>query len=655
MTRGMIPTDLFRLQWVSDVRIAPDGRTLAFTVTRLDEEADDYRSAIWVVPADGSTPARRLTSGGSKDSAPRWSPDGTRLAFLSDRDGGKAQVYVLDVNGGEARQLGTIPEGAGAPVWSPDGTRLVSVVRTGDEEQGSTQDSHKPKTPPARLITVLKYRYNGEGFTYDRRRHLFVINAASGETRQLTRGDWDDIQPAWSPDSRCLVFVSARHPDRDYDHAADIFVVDAEGGEPVRVTPGGGVSALPAWSPDGRSIAYLGYADAADSPRNSRLWLIPAAGGSPHCLTAHLDRDLAITETAAPIWQADGAAIIVGVQDHGSVGVIQVQVADGTVLPLVYGKRSVTSYSVANTTVAFTAAEAHRPAEVYVRTTLGERQVTALNADWCATVELPEPEHFIVHSDGGEIDAWVMRPAGFAPGRRYPTLVNIHGGPFAQYGWTFFDEFQVQAGAGYAVLSCNPRGSSGREDAFARAIIGCPGEPDSADVLAMLDEALPQYDFLDPGRLGLIGGSYGGYLAGWIVGHTDRFVAAVPERGLYNRYSKDGTSDIWSGYTYLRVHQWQNPELYWRYSPIAYVQNIRTPLLILHSEEDLRCPIEQAEQLFTALKQMRREVRFVRFPGENHELSRSGKPSHRVQRFGYILDWFAEKLQPSRSLEHTGL
>ena len=529
-------------------------------------------------------------------------------------------------------------------MWSPDGTRLVSVVRTGREEQGSAQHSHKPKTPPARLITVLKYRYNGEGFTYDRRRHLFVIDAASGETRQLTQGDWDDTQPAWSPDSRRLAFVSARHPDRDHDHAVDIFVADADGGAPTQVTPGGGVCALPAWSPDGRSIAYLGYAEAADAPRNSRLWLVPAAGGPPRCLTAHLDRDLAITETAAPIWQADGSAIVVGVQDRGTTGVIQVQVADGTVLPLVHGKRSVTSYSVANATVAFTAAEPHRPAEVYVRTALGERQVTALNAGWCATVALPEPEHFIVRAEGGEIDAWVMRPAGFEPGQRYPTLVNIHGGPFAQYGWTFFDEFQVQTGAGYAVLSCNPRGSSGREDAFARAIIGCPGEPDSADVLAMLDEALRRYDFLDPERVGLIGGSYGGYLAGWLVGHTDRFVAAVPERGLYNRYSKDGTSDIWSGSTYLRVHQWENPELYWRYSPMAYVQNIRTPLLILHSEEDLRCPIEQAEQLFTALKQMRREVRFVRFPGENHELSRSGKPSHRVQRFGYILDWFAAKL-----------
>jgi dipeptidyl aminopeptidase/acylaminoacyl peptidase len=655
MTRGMTPADLFCIQWVSDARIAPDGHTLACTVTRLDEEADDYRSAIWVVPADGSAPPRRFTSGGGKDSAPRWSPEGTRLAFLSDRDRGKAQVYVIDVTGGEAWKLSAIPQGAGAPVWSPDGTRLVTVVRTGGEDETSRQDSHKPKTFPARLITTLKYRYNGEGFTYDRRRHLFVIDAASGETRQLTQGDRDDTQPAWSPDSRRLAFVSARHPARDYGRAADIFAVDAEGGEAVQVTPGGGVCALPAWSPDGQSIAYLGYADAVDAPRNSRLWLVPAAGGPPRCLTAHLDRDLEITETAAPIWQADGAAIIVGVQDRGTVGLIQVQVADGTVLPLVRSRRSVTSYSVANATLAFTAAEPHRPAEVYVRTALGEQQVTALNADWCATVELPEPEHFTVHADGGEIDAWVMRPAGFTPGRRYPTLVNIHGGPFAQYGWTFFDEFQVQTGAGYAVLFCNPRGSSGREDAFARAIIGCPGEPDSADVLAMLDEALRRYDFLDPARLGLIGGSYGGYLAGWIVGHTDRFVAAVPERGLYNRYSKDGTSDIWSGHTYLRVHQWEDPELYWRYSPIAYVRDIRTPLLLLHSEEDLRCPIEQAEQLFTALKQMRREVRFVRFPGENHELSRSGKPSHRVQRFGYILDWFAEKLQTSSSLQHNGL
>jgi dipeptidyl aminopeptidase/acylaminoacyl peptidase len=644
----MIPADLFRLQWLTDARIAPDGRLVAFTVTRLDEEADDYRSAIWLVPADGSASPRRLTSGGGKDSAPRWSPDGTRLAFLSDREGGRAQIYVMDVTGGEARQLTAIPQGAGAPVWSLDGTRLVTVVRTGGETQ-SCDHNGRPKTPPARLITVLKYRANAEGFIYDRRRHLFVVNALTGETRQLTDGDWHDTQPTWSPDSRHLAFVSARHADRDHDRTEDLFVIDAEGGEPVRLTPGDGACALPAWSPDGQTIAYLGHADAEDVPRNSRLWLVPAAGGIPRCLTTAVDRHLEISETAAPLWQTDGSALVVGLQDRGTTGVIQVQVAHGTVNPLISGRRSVTSYSVAGTTVAFTASAPHRPAEVYVYTALGERQVTDLNAAWRAEVELPEPEHFTVHSGGYDIDAWVLRPVGCEPGQRYPALVNIHGGPFAQYGWTFLDEFQVQAGAGYVVICCNPRGSSGREEAFARAIVGCPGEPDSADVLATLDEALQRYDCIDPARLGLIGGSYGGYLTGWIVGHSDRFAAAVPERGLYNRYSKDGTSDIWSGYTYLRVRQWEDPELYWHYSPIAYVCNIRTPLLILHSEEDFRCPIEQAEQLFTALKQMRREVQLVRFPGENHELSRSGKPSHRIQRFRYILDWLAEKLAPPTS------
>ena len=522
--------------------------------------------------------------------------------------------------------------------WHATRQRGTHGGRGAGEHSEEPQAQNTPGTPHHRD----QYRYNGEGFTYDRRRHLLVIDAASGETRQITQGDWDDTQPAWSPDSRRLAFVSAMPTATTTTLRTSLWwtprAANRYGSRPAMAS----VRCQPGRRTDGAS-PILAMLTLRTPPATAVCgWSRPQAD-APLSDRA-LDRDLEITETAAPIWQADGSAIVVGVQDRGSVGVIQVQVADGTVLPLVHGKRSVTSYSVANATLAFTAAEPHRPAEVYVRTALGEQQVTALNADWCATVELPEPEHFIVHSDGGEIDAWVMRPAGFEPGQRYPTLVNIHGGPFAQYGWTFFDEFQVQAGAGYAVLCCNPRGSSGREDAFARAIIGCPGEPDSADVLAMLDEALQRYDFLDPGRVGLIGGSYGGYLAGWIVGHTDRFVAAVPERGLYNRYSKDGTSDIWSGYTYLRVHQWENPELYWRYSPIAYVQNIRTPLLILHSEEDLRCPIEQAEQLFTALKQMRREVRFVRFPGENHELSRSGKPSHRVQRFGYILDWFTEKL-----------
>jgi dipeptidyl aminopeptidase/acylaminoacyl peptidase len=370
------------------------------------------------VPADGATPPRRFTGGASKDSALRWSPDGTRLAFVSDREGGRAQIYIITITGGEACKLTAIPQGAGVPVWSPDGTQLVTVVRTGGEDDVGQQD--KSKTPAARLITRLRYRANGEGFTYDHRRHLLVVDALTGATRQLTDDDWDDTQPAWSPDGGRLAFVSARHHDRDHDRAEDILVVDAVGGDPVRLTPGGGACALPAWSPDGQAIAYLGYADAEDAPRNSRLWLVPAVGGIPRCLTMDLDRHLEIADTAAPIWRTDGAALAVAVEERGTVGVIQVEVADGTVTPLVSGRRSVASYSVAGTTVAFTASEPHRPAEVYVRTALGERQLSDLNADWRAEVELPEPEHFTVQSGGFEGDAWVMRPVGFEPGQRYP-------------------------------------------------------------------------------------------------------------------------------------------------------------------------------------------------------------------------------------------
>jgi dipeptidyl aminopeptidase/acylaminoacyl peptidase len=299
--------------------------------------------------------------------------------------------------------------------------------------------------------------------------------------------------------------------------------------------------------------------------------------------------------------------------------------------------------------LAFAASAAATPAEVFVSGAdgSGERQLTGLNRAWQEATALAAPERFQITRAGLEIDGWVMRPADFVPGRRYPALLSIHGGPHAQYGNGFFDEFQVYAGAGYAVIYANPRGSQGYGEAFAQAVVGDWGGGDYADVMAVLDEALRRSPFIDPDRLGVLGGSYGGFLTSWTVGHTDRFKAACSERAVNCQYTMFGTSDIGSTFNVVEMGgamPWEDMTRYIERSPLTYAKNIVTPLLILHSEDDLRCPIEQAEQLFVALKKLRREVRFVRFPGENHEMSRSGRPRHRLERFRHILEWFAKYL-----------
>ena len=646
--RAMTPRDLTRLRFVTDPQISPDGRIVAFVVTTLSEEKDEYLSSIWLVEAAGGEP-RRFTTGPRRDTAPRWSPDGSRLAFVSEREPKKkGQLYVMPARGGEPTRLTDLQNGASAPRWSPDGTRLAFVARVGGWHEPEAEDE-KNKSRPPRVITTLKYRFNGEGFTYDRRAHVFVVAAAGGEARQLTEGDYDHGEPVWSPDGRSIAFTAARHEERDHDDVSDIWAVSAEGGALRRLTPTAGPALHPRFSPSGDAVAYLGRASVNTFSKNFRLFTVPVlAAEAPTCLTEDLDRSCALLGVH-PLWAPDDT-ITIAAEDQGTLGLYRVR-RGGPAVRIVGGERTVTGYSGSadGATLAFAASDPAAPAEVFVCAAdgSGERRLTDFNADWKREVAVSRPERFRFQRAGVGVDGWIVKPFGFEAGRRYPLLLNVHGGPHAQYGPSFFDEFQVQAGAGYAVLFTNPRGSQGYGEAFTGAVVGDWGGGDAADVLAGLDEALRRFDWIDAERLGLIGGSYGGFMTSWIVGHSKRFRAACSERAVNVQASMFGTSDI--GFIFNPaelggVRPWEDMSKYLERSPLTYARDITTPLLIIHAEDDLRCPIEQAEQLYVALKALRRDVTFVRFPDENHELSRSGKPRHRLERFRIILDWFARNL-----------
>lgn len=647
--RGMVPEDLFRIRFASDVQVAPDGSRAVFVVTTMDEADDEYRSTIWSVDIPSGR-TRRVTFGPKRDTQPRFSPDARYLAFIRDLRGAenreaRPQLWVMATDGGEAWPLSDLPNGAGRPVWSPDGGALLVTSRTTPED-GLSKEAREKHRSRARVIERLRYKMNGEGFTYDRPSKVWRIPLAEhgpGVVTQLTDGAWGDTDPAWSPDGAQVVFVSARHDTRDVDATRDIWVVPASGGEPHRVTESPGPKSGSCWSPDGATIAFLGHEHAIGGGFNAKLWVVPAAGGEPVCLTEGFDHTIA---DGSLTWSADGRMLRFLCQDQGAVHLYEIDAAGGTPTRLIGGDRQVGGYDAGPGGIAFVASDSADPAEVFVLEGGSERRLTDLNADWKSEVYRAVPERMHVTSeDGTRVEGWLMKPFGLRDGERFPVLYNIHGGPHAQYGYGFLDEFHVQAGRGFGVFYVNFRGSTGYGERFAESVNGNTGVLDYQDLVAGLD-ALVQVPWVDSERIGVLGGSYGGYMTSWLIGHTDRFAAACSERAVNNWLSKVGTSDIgFMQHREIGADPWDDPMHYLRRSPILYVKKVRTPVLILHSENDLRCPIEQAEQLYTALKLQGVETRFVRFPEENHELSRAGKPSRRIQRFEEQLAWFGRHLR----------
>jgi len=643
---------IFPAQPVSDPQISPDGSRILFTYSTVKMKGNKYDSHLWMLHLDEKKP-RQFTHGNSNDSNPRWSPDGKAILFLSNRVGEeekpgdekkrKTQVWTIPADGGEAKRLTAAEEAAQRPMWSLDGKVILfsSNVFKGE----------KAKDSDVKIIRRIRYKLNGRGFFEGKYNHLFSVPSAGGKVKQLTDGEFDVDAFAWSSDGKRMAFVSNLEEDADLSYFKNIYIVPAKGGKPELLLKGRGPIGALGWSPDGRYLAFTG--NVIDDPeqivyRNTNVWTLPVKGGEPKNLTAEFDRTVGAEEGVLK-WSSDSKYIYFRCDDLGSNHIFRVGL-QGKVEKLTDGKMTVGSFSLdkTNSNMAFNATDATTPSELWIKDEKGMRCLTEMNKGLVKELRLSEPEEFwFTASDGVKVQGWIVKPQGLKEGEKYPMILQIHGGPHSAYGFKLMPaehEFQVLADHGFVVVYTNPRASTGYGESFAR-ITGHWGERDYQDMMEAVDYVINTYPYVDAGRLGVAGGSYGGFMTNWIVGHTDRFKAAVTMRSISNWYSFHGSSDIgWMSLPTMEMgwgkDPWDNLDVIMEKSPITYVKNINTPLLILHSEEDYRCPMEQAEQLFAALKKLKKTVELVRTPGESHELSRSGKPKHRIERLQHIVRWF---------------
>lgn len=635
---AMLPRDLALVRVPGAPTLSPDGCWAVVAVGRPDLEEDDYRSQLWRVDLHGLEPVRQLTFG-DKDSEPAWSPDGRFIAFLRAGAETPSQLFVMAADGGEARALHEHRLGTERPVWSPDSTRIAyaaKVPEDGRYEQGN--DARPPGKEAPRRITTLRYRRDGVGFQRDRPTHVFVLDphTENAEPVQITTEDLGHRTPAWSADGRELILAPWRE-DRQDTLANEVYLAPVSGAGPRQLTDLNFI-ASEALLHDG-TLYVLGLDELDEAGRTPGIFAL-AEGGLTQRLT-DLETCELVESAAGPALVATSRGLLALANRHGSVQLVRVPY-DGSEPELLSPQhRQVKGFAVAGDVIAATIGAADSMGEVFVlrdgewvqRSDFGR----ALSN---GTTLLPMHELTAESSDGYPVHGWLVRPEGAGP---HPVLLVIHGGPFSSYGYTLYDEAQVYAAAGYAVVMGNPRGSSGYGEVHGRAIIGDMGNRDRADLMALLDRALVEPG-LDPTRVGVMGGSYGGYMSAWLSAHegSSRFKAAIVERALTAWDSFEGSSDI--GWIFGDIYIGTEPDKLRDQSPLTHADKIDLPVLIIHSENDWRCPLEQAQRLFVRLRRNGVEAEMLLFPGEGHELSRSGLPSHRVARFDAILDWWARHL-----------
>ena len=657
--------DLYRFELITTPRLSPDGGRVVYAQHRVDPKTQKKYANLWVVNTRQGAP-RQFTFGDQTDVQPRWSPGGDQIAFLSNRrDKEKPpQLYLIHLDGGEARPFSSIQGSIGTFSWAPDGKSILCTVQKTDaEEVEREKDEQKKKLGVInRQYERLFFKLDGFGYLPKERWHLWTIDAASGKARQITDHEiYDEHAPAWSPDGKWVTFVSNRSVDPDLRPNADaLFVMPARGGEFRMVPTPAGPKSQPRYSPDGHWIAYYGSDSEDLEYKNNSLWIVPADGSAAaRNLTEAYDlhvsawtiNDMGEPEMMAPTWTNDSQSIFFQVSIHGS-SILMKSHVNGSQPETIIGEGGVVgSFNLdqAEKSLAYFWGQMSDPGQVMFKDleTGQTHQLTQINRDLLGKIQLSQvKEVWFKGPDGNDLQGWIMTPPDFSPDKKYPSILEIHGGPRVQYGNFFMHEFYYLAAQGFVVHFTNPRGGRGYGEAHTKAIWHDWGNADYADIMAWAD-VVEKEPYIDAMRMGVTGGSYGGYMTVWIIGHTHRFHAAVAARCVSNFVSMWGSSDFnWAFQNEIGgLPPYEDLDNFWKHSPIAYIGNASTPTMVMHNEFDLRCPIEQGEQVFVALKKLGVETEMIRFPDEFHGLSRNGRTDRKIARLNHIRRWFDRYLK----------
>ncbi|MFE7062841.1 S9 family peptidase [Sutcliffiella sp. NPDC057660] len=660
--RPITAEDLCKFKFVGDPKVSPGKDKVAYVLTQVDKEKDGYYSSIFISDLKGE--GRQFTSHYSKDSlvkdvAPKWSPDGKAIAFRSNRTG-KNQVWLLHTDGGEAVQLTDVKQGIGEFVWSPDGKQLALTI-SGELKLSTDKEEKKEEQSDVKVITRLRYKGDGVGIYNEDRKHVYLFDIDAKSYTKVTDGEHDFGQPRFTPDGKNLFYIGTKAEDKEWGYLPAIWKYDIEAKDESLFYQANGYVMAPSVSPDGRWLAVAGHDRGERSQGNANVLLISVESGAVKNLTESFDYTVgnlvgvdAKYDTAEPrlVWDSNNSNIYFHATVGGDCQLFKVSIEGEVSKALSPADGVVTSYDIVNDDQAvLVLATPHSTGDLVVQDLNDVSNVEKLT-DWnealYSEIHLSTPENFKYPStDGKEIEGWVLKPYGFEEGKKYPMILQIHGGPATAYGNGLHHEMQLMASKGYVVLYTNPRGSHGYGHDFVNAVIGDYGGMDYEDIMAGADYALANFNYIDHEQQFVTGGSYGGYMTNVIVTRTDRFKAAVTQRSICNWHSFYGTSDIGFFFTewqHGHADLWEDAVKLLEISPLHHARNVKTPTLILHSEQDLRCPMEQAEQWYIALKRLGVETKLVRFPDENHDLSRSGKPKHRLERLQHLIGWFDDRL-----------